>query len=103
MAFGSIWYPDQRENIEDIFGIDCDNSLVSNFTTSGFGIPPENISMCRSYCGAVAFAGIEVNTQIMHFKYYLLWELTNIHDVMGDNSIDKAIYRLKNYWISFRY
>lgn len=94
-ALGGRGDPDQHEFFEDILKICRDNILVPNFTTSGYGMTPELAKLCKQYCGAVAVSWYR-NEYTFKAIEMLLDEgvKTNIHYVLGKNSIDEAINRL---------
>ena len=97
LALGGRGDPDQHEDFEQILKISRDYNLVPNFTTSGIGMTADIATLCKQYCGAVAvswyrnsFTKIAIDTLInAHVK-------TNIHYVLGRNSIDEAIDRIEN-------
>lgn len=95
-ALGGRGDPDQHENFEEILKICRQYDLVPNFTTSGYGMTPEIADLCKKYCGAVA-----VSWYRNEYTYNAIQMLlgagvkTNIHYVLGNNSIDEAIKRLK--------
>ena len=95
-ALGGRGDPDQHEHFEEILKICRRYDLVPNFTTSGYGMTPEIAEICRKYCGAVA-----VSWYRNSYTYDAIQMLldagvrTNIHYVLGKNSIDESIRRLK--------
>ena len=96
-ALGGRGDPDQHEHFEEILKICRDNHLVPNFTTSGYGMTPEIAELCKKYCGAVAVSWYR--SEYTYRAIEMLLEAgvkTNIHYVLGKNSIDEAIERLKN-------
>ena len=95
-ALGGRGDPDQHEDFEEILKICRENILVPNFTTSGYGMTPELAKLCRQYCGAVAVSWYR--SEYTHSAIQMLLDAgvkTNIHYVLGRNSIDEAIDRLK--------
>lgn len=96
LALGGRGDPDQHERFEDILRISRENHLVPNFTTSGFGMTPQIADLCKKYCGAVAVSWYR-NTYTLNAIRMLLnaGVRTNIHYVLGRNSIDEAIDRLQ--------
>ncbi|MBQ1884817.1 MAG: SPASM domain-containing protein, partial [Bacteroidales bacterium] len=70
---------------------------VPNFTTSGYGMTPEIAALCKQYCGAVAVSWYR-NAYTLNAIDMLLQAgvKTNIHYVVGNNSIDELIGRLAN-------
>ncbi len=96
-ALGGRGDPDQHENFEDILKICRENDLVPNFTTSGYGMTPEIAALCKEYCGAVAVSWYRSEYTLGAIKMLLdAGVKTNIHYVLGNNTIDEAIERLKN-------
>ena len=95
-ALGGRGDPDQHEHFEELLKICRENDLVPNFTTSGYGMTPEIAKLCSQYCGAVAVSWYR-NDYTVHAIGMLLdaGVKTNIHYVLGKNSIDEAIERLK--------
>lgn len=71
--------------------------LVPNFTTSGYGMTPEIAKLCKQYCGAVAVSWYRSEYTLRVIQTLLdAGVKTNIHYVLGKNSIDEAIERLQN-------
>jgi radical SAM protein with 4Fe4S-binding SPASM domain len=96
-ALGGRGDPDQHEHIEEILKTCLDNSIVPNFTTSGFGLTEEHARLCKEYCGAVAVSWYRNKYTLRAIGLLLNAGVkTNIHYVLGNNSIDEAIFRLKN-------
>ena len=96
-ALGGRGDPDQHENFEEILKICRENILVPNFTTSGYGMTEEIAQLCKKYCGAVAVSWYRSDYTLKAIQMLLdAGVKTNIHYVIGNNSIDEAIERLKN-------
>lgn len=96
LALGGRGDPDQHERFEELLQISRENNLVPNFTTSGYGITPELASICKKYCGAVAVSWYRSEYTLNAIQMLLdAGVKTNIHYVLGRNSIDEAIERLK--------
>lgn len=96
-ALGGRGDPDQHEYFEEMLQICHDNNLVPNFTTSGYGMTPEIASLCKMYCGAVAVSWYRSEYTVNAIKMLLdAGVKTNIHYVLGNNSIDEATDRLRN-------
>ena len=96
-ALGGRGDPDQHEHFEDILKICRQNDLVPNFTTSGYGMTKEIAGLCKEYCGAVAVSWYRNSYTLNAIQMLLDAKVkTNIHYVLGNNSIDEAITRLKN-------
>lgn len=95
LALGGRGDPDQHEHFEDLLRITRENMLVPNFTTSGYGMTPELAALCKKYCGAVAVSWYRSEYTLRAIQMLLdAGVKTNIHYVLGKNSIDEAIDRL---------
>lgn len=95
-ALGGRGDPDQHEHFEEILKICRENVLVPNFTTSGYGMTTEIANLCKQYCGAVAVSWYRSEYTLNAIQTLLSAGVkTNIHYVLGKNSIDEAIDRLK--------
>lgn len=95
-ALGGRGDPDQHENFEEILKICRENNLVPNFTTSGYGMTKEIARLCKKYCGAVAVSWYRSRYTTDAIQMLLDAVVkTNIHYVLGNNSIDEAIERLQ--------
>ena len=96
LALGGRGDPDQHEEFEALLRISRENNLVPNFTTSGYGMTPELARLCKRYCGAVAVSWYRSEYTLRAIKLLLDEGVkTNIHYVLGKNSIDEALQRLK--------
>ncbi len=94
-ALGGRGDPDQHEHFEELLKICRENNLVPNFTTSGYGMTPEIAELCKKYCGAVAVSWYRSEYTLNAIRMLLdAGVKTNIHYVLGQNSIDEAIERL---------
>ena len=97
LALGGRGDPDQHEFFEDLLKISRENQLVPNFTTSGYGMTPEIAGLCKRYCGAVAVSWYRSEYTLNAIQMLLEAGVkTNIHYVLGRNSIDEAVERLHN-------
>lgn len=95
-ALGGRGDPDQHEHFEEILKICRENNLVPNFTTSGYGMRPEIAQLCKKYCGAVAVSWYRNEYTLQAIQMLIdAGVKTNIHYVLGKNSIDEAIERLQ--------
>lgn len=97
IALGGRGDPDQHECFEEILAICRDHNLVPNFTTSGYGMTPDLAAVCKRYCGAVAVSWYR--NEYTHAAIRMLLDAgvkTNVHYVLGRNSIDEAIRRLRD-------
>ena len=95
-ALGGRGDPDQHENFEEILKYSKENNIVPNFTSSGLGFNEKIVKLCKKYCGAVAIS--DYGSEYTYKAINMLLEAgvkTNIHFVLGNNSIDRAIHKLK--------
>jgi len=96
-ALGGRGDPDQHEHFEELLRICRENDIVPNFTTSGYGMTPEIAAVCKRYCGAVAVSWYRSDYTLRAIQMLLdAGVKTNIHYVLGKNTIDEAIERLQN-------
>lgn len=96
-ALGGRGDVDQHENFEEIMRYTRENGIVPNFTSSGLGFTPEIVDICKKYAGAIAISWYRTNYTYRAIQMLLDAGITtNIHYVLGNNSIDEAIERLKN-------
>lgn len=97
LALGGRGDVDQHENFKEILQYCCENGIVPNFTSSGLGFTDEIVQLCKKYCGAVAISWYRQPHTVKAIQMLLDADVkTNIHYVLGDNSIDEAIERLRN-------
>ena len=95
-ALGGRGDPDQHEDFEGLLSISRENGIVPNFTTSGFGMKADVARLCKRYCGAVAVSWYRSGYALSAIDALLAAGVkTNIHYVLGDNSIDEAVRRLR--------
>lgn len=96
-ALGGCGDPDQHENFEDILKICKENNIVPNFTSSGLGFNDHIVQLCKKYCGAVAISDYGSSYTLNAIKMLLDAGIkTNMHFVLSNASINKAINYLKN-------
>jgi len=97
LALGGRGDVDQHENFEEILKYCRNNNIVPNFTSSGLGFTDKIIDICKQYCGAVAISWYRQEHTYKAINMLLNARIkTNIHYVLGKNTIDEAIDRLKN-------
>lgn len=97
LALGGRGDPDEHEDFEELLRISRRYDLVPNFTTSGYGMNEEKADIISQYCGAVAVSFYRA--EYTYDTIRLLVEAgvkTNIHYVVGSNTIDEAVKRLKD-------
>ena len=96
-ALGGRGDPDTHENIEDILKYSRDNDIVPNFTSSGFCFTESKMDMCKDYIGAVAISWYRNMYTIKAIENLVSKGITtNIHYVLGNNTIDEALEILDN-------
>ncbi|MBR1433063.1 SPASM domain-containing protein [Ruminococcus sp.] len=95
-ALGGRGDPDQHEQFEEILKISRKYNIIPSFTTSGYGMTESIAEICKRYCGAVAVSWYrsEYTTKALDMLISKGIQ-TNIHYVLGNNSIDEAIRRLR--------
>lgn len=96
-ALGGAGDPDTHENFEEILMACRENKIVPNFTTSGIAMTPEKAALCRKYCGAVAVSEHHADYTRKAVSMLLgAGVKTNIHYVLGKDSIDGAMDILRD-------
>lgn len=96
-ALGGRGDVDQHEDFEEILKYCRSKNIVPNFTSSGLGFTEEIVQLCKEHCGAVAISFYRQEHTYRAIQMLLdAGVKTNIHYVLGNNSIDEAIERLKN-------
>lgn len=95
LALGGRGDVDQHENFAEILAYCRENGIVPNFTSSGLGFTDEIVQLCKQHCGAVAISWYRQEHTLKAIQMLLdAGVKTNIHYVLGNNSIDEAIDRL---------
>jgi radical SAM protein with 4Fe4S-binding SPASM domain len=96
-ALGGRGDVDQHENFEEILKLCRENGIVPNFTTSGLSMTAEKAEICKKYTGAVAVSWYRSAHTEKAIELLLQSSVkTNIHYVLGNNTIDEATNRLIN-------
>ena len=96
-ALGGRGDVDQHEDFEKILRYCRECNIVPNFTSSGLGFTDDIVSLCKELCGSVAVSWYRQEHTIRALKMLINAGVkTNIHYVLGNNSIDEAIQRLKD-------
>jgi radical SAM protein with 4Fe4S-binding SPASM domain len=96
-ALGGRGDVDQHEHFEEIMRYCRANGIVPNFTSSGLGFTDEIVKLCAELAGAVAVSWYRQDHTIRAIQMLLdAGVKTNIHYVLGNNSIDEAIDRLRH-------
>lgn len=95
LALGGRGDPNQHKQFESILQICRENDLVPNYTTSGFGMTDEQVSLTKEYCGAVAVSWYRSKYTMDAIRRFVEAGCkTNIHYVLSKNSIAEAVERL---------
>ncbi len=96
-ALGGHGNPNKHEHFKEILQICRENNIVPNYTTSGVDLTDEEVALTKEYCGAVAVSFHNVDYTFESIQKFIDAGIkTNIHYVLGNNSIDRAIDYLKN-------
>ena len=105
IALGGAGDPNKHPEFEEILKICRYYRIVPNLTTSGFDLTDKEIDCINKYCGAVAVSwysrlinGVETNVATPEAVKRLLETgcKTHIHYVVSNETIDEAIFRMKN-------
>ena len=97
LALGGRGDVDQHENFAEILSYCRENNIVPNFTSSGLGFNEDIVALCKKFCGAVAISWYrQKHTEKAIHMLLDAGVKTNIHYVLGNNSIDEAIERVRN-------
>lgn len=95
LALGGRGDPNQHKEFGRILEICRENDLVPNYTTSGFGMTDEQVSLTKAYCGAVAVSWYRSSYTLEAIQRFVdAGCRTNIHYVLSKNSIAEAVERL---------
>lgn len=96
-ALGGCGDPDQHEHFEEILKVCEENDIISNFTTSGFGMTKALAQLCKQYCGAVAVSWYRSPYTIKAIKLLLAEGIkTNIHYVLSKSTLTEALQHLQS-------
>lgn len=106
VALGGAGDPNKHEQFGSILRLTRENSIVPNYTTSGYQLTEEEIQLTKTYCGAVAVSyyskldehGSESNSDTITAirKFIDAGCITNVHYVLSKRNIKEALYRVKN-------
>ncbi len=96
-ALGGRGDPDMHENFEEIVYYSRKLGIVPNITTSGYGMTSKKAKLIANYCGAAAVSYYRKEYTQKAIEMLTNEGIsTNLHFVLGNNSIDEAIELLKN-------
>ena len=97
VALGGCGDPDQHEDFENILKLTTSLGIVPNYTTSGFGLNDELAKISKKYCGAVAVSWYDSPYTYKAINLLLSRHVvTNVHFVISNSTIDKAIDMIEN-------
>ena len=96
IALGGFGNPNEHEDFVEIVKYASANGVVPNYTTAGIVLNDKQVRASKKYCGAVA-----VSWHDEDYTYSAIDKLirggvkTNVHFVLGKDSINDAIERLQ--------
>lgn len=97
IAVGGRGDPNKHEQFGDILRLTREYGIIPNYTTSGLGLTDEEVALTKEMCGACAVSWYRSPYTISAIRKLVDAGITtNIHYVLGYNSIDEAIERLSN-------
>jgi radical SAM protein with 4Fe4S-binding SPASM domain len=97
VALGGRGDPELHETFAEILSYARENDIVPNLTTSGFGLTKSHAALMKEYCGAVAVSWYRSDYTLKAIDMLLSFGIkTNIHYVLGNNTIDEAYDLLSN-------
>ena len=97
VALGGFGSPNEHPDFINIIKYAKENGVVPNYTTSGIELTDAQIDATKKWCGAVA-----VSWYKQPYTYSAIQRFidagckTNIHYVLGNDSIDEAIQHLED-------
>lgn len=95
IALGGRGNPNKHENFKEIVQYCRANNIVPNYTTSGMELTDEEVALTKKYCGAVAVSWQRAPHTLAAIKKFIdAGCKTNIHYVLGNFSIEEAIWKL---------
>jgi radical SAM protein with 4Fe4S-binding SPASM domain len=96
VALGGFGSPNEHPDFIEIIKYAKDNNIVPSYTTSGIELTDEQIQATKDYCGAVAVSYYRQSYTYSSIQRFLEANIkTNIHYVIGNDSIDEAINLLQ--------
>jgi radical SAM protein with 4Fe4S-binding SPASM domain len=97
VALGGHGNPNKHPNFEEFVKYSRENNVVPNYTTSGKNLTDEEIDITNKYCGAVAVSEHRIGyTRDAIERFIKAGITTNIHYVLGKNTIVEATRRLRS-------
>ncbi len=96
VALGGRGDPDCHEHFEEILYETRKATIVPNITTSGYLFTREKAKITKKYCGAAAVSFYETEYTCAAVEMLLSEGVTtNIHFILSEKSIEKAVYLLE--------
>jgi len=96
VALGGFGNPNEHEDFVEIVKYASQNGVVPNYTTAGIVLNDRQVRASKKYCGAVAVSWHgEGYTWSAIEKLLRAGVKTNVHFVLGNDSIDEAIEMLE--------
>lgn len=97
VALGGAGSPNEHEDFEEVVRYARKHDIIPNYTTSGIELTDRMVEITKEYCGAVAVSYYNQPYTYEAINKFVEAEITtNIHFVLGNDSIDTAIDWLKN-------
>lgn len=97
VALGGRGDVNKHEQFEEIVGYCRRNNIIPNYTTSGLAVTEDEVRITKEYCGAVAVSEYRNEHTRRAIKIFVdAGVKTNIHFVLGNNTIGEAIDKLTN-------
>ncbi|OPY60243.1 MAG: pyrroloquinoline quinone biosynthesis protein PqqE [Pelotomaculum sp. PtaU1.Bin065] len=106
VALGGAGDPNKHEDFNEILKATRAFGIIPNLTTSGFNLTDKEIELIKKYCGAVAVSFYSrLDKQLMETNNITIQSIehllaagckVNIHYILSIDSIDEALYRIKN-------
>ena len=96
VALGGRGDPNKHKAFAAICEYSRQNKVVPNYTTSGLNLTDKEIAISKEFCGAVAVSWYRhAHTFEAIRRFTEAGVKTNIHYVLGKNSIEEALTNLK--------
>jgi len=97
VALGGRGDPDRHPDFLEMLKFCHEQGVTPNFTTSGYGLDHKLLPAIKKYCGAVAVSHYRSFYTTRAIQALLSYGIkTNIHFVLGNQSIDEAIDWIEN-------
>jgi radical SAM protein with 4Fe4S-binding SPASM domain len=97
VALGGRGDPNKHPHFVEMMKYARDNGVIPNYTTSGLGLTRKEVDATADFSGAVAVSWYRSQYTLDAIDAFLnAGCITNIHYVLGNNSIDEATRRLQD-------